>query len=324
MPTSKSQRLVNLVICLMSRERFLSADTIFHTVQGYEESATYEAFLRTFERDKGELERNGVHIEVGETPEATAGYRVRRADIELPPIELTPRAAGVLAVVGEVWSGAARNAELSGALSKLRAAGIRPSLSAPVEIEADTVNSRELALAADFSEFSARDQVATFSHTGVGARAPLVRRLEPWLVGSHDGHWYVVGHDLDRDDVRCFRLSRIADVTSGPRGGATHPRPPIEEVQRILEASVRAFDPIIDARAWVASGAGAVLRSRAQRAVPAERRGVPGDELELTGISVNTATELIAGAGTNAVALAPPRLVDAVVSTLRAAQGATA
>lgn len=319
MSTSKSQRLVNLVICLLGRDQFISAEQIRYTVQGYEESSTQSSFERTFERDKAELEAAGVHLETGVTMdnEATPGYRIRRSDVELPPLELTPRAAGVLAVVSEVWSGAARNAELTGALTKLRAAGIRPKLSAPVAAEPG--DSRELELAADLAEFSTKNLVVTFCHTGAGEHVPRPRTLEPWLVGSHDAHWYVVGYDHDRDDVRCFRISRIAELKAVKNSAAQHPRPPIEEVQRILDESVRAFDPSIDARVWVAKGSGAELRAHAHASRDHTLEGVPGDELELTSVSLVTVAELVAGAGRNARAIDPPRLVDSVIGTLRAA-----
>lgn len=319
MSTSKSQRLVNLVICLLNRDHFISAEQIRYTVQGYEESSTQSSFERTFERDKAELEAAGVHLETGVTMdnEATPGYRIRRADVELPPLELTPRAAGVLAVVSEVWSGAARNAELTGALTKLRAAGIRPQLSAPVAAEPG--DSRELELAADLAEYSTKNLVAKFCHTGAGEHVPQARTLEPWLVGTHDAHWYVVGYDHDRDDVRCFRISRIAELKAVKNSTAQQPRPPIEEVQRILEDSVRAFDPNIDARVWVAKDSGAELRAHAHASRDYTLDGVPGDELELTSVSLVTVAELVAGAGVNARAFDPPQLVDSVIGTFRAA-----
>ena len=319
MSTSKSQRLVNLVICLLSREQFISAEQIRYTVQGYEDSSTQSSFERTFERDKAELEAAGVHVETGPTMdnEATPGYRIRRADVELPPLELTPRAAGVLAVVSEVWSGAARNAELTGALTKLRAAGIRPQLAAPVAAEPG--DSRELELAADLAEYSTKGRVVRFCHTGAGEHEPLPRRLEPWLVGTQDAHWYVVGYDLDRDDVRCFRLSRIAELTPVKNQSAQHSRPPVEEIQRILVESVRTFDPNIDARVWVAQGSGAELRAHSHDSRESILDGIEGDELELTSVSLVTVAELVAGAGPHARALEPPVLVDSVLGTLQAA-----
>src|SRR6185312_1911101 len=35
------------------------------------------------------------------------------------------------------------------------------------------------------------------------------RALNPYALLSDNGGWYVVGHDLDRDDIRTFRVTRI-------------------------------------------------------------------------------------------------------------------
>lgn len=41
------------------------------------------------------------------------------------------------------------------------------------------------------------------------------RELDVYGVVFHSGRWYVTGRDHDRDDVRTFRLDRIASVTQG-------------------------------------------------------------------------------------------------------------
>ena len=35
------------------------------------------------------------------------------------------------------------------------------------------------------------------------------RTLNPYALLPENGSWYVIGHDLDRDDIRTFRVSRI-------------------------------------------------------------------------------------------------------------------
>jgi len=44
------------------------------------------------------------------------------------------------------------------------------------------------------------------------------RELDVYGLVFHSGRWYVTGHDHDRDDVRTFRLDRIASVTQGEGG----------------------------------------------------------------------------------------------------------
>jgi predicted DNA-binding transcriptional regulator YafY len=41
------------------------------------------------------------------------------------------------------------------------------------------------------------------------------RELDVYGLVFHSGRWYVTGHDHDRDDVRTFRLDRIASVKQG-------------------------------------------------------------------------------------------------------------
>ena len=322
MTTSKSQRLVNLVICLLSKRDFQTAEQIRSVVQGYEDAATDTAFERTFERDKKELAAAGIVLEKGipATEESVLGYRIRRDDVEIPPLEVTPHVAGVLAVVGMVWAGAERTAEVTGALNKLRAAGIRPEPAGPVA--AITDNPVELTVAADFAELAAHNRVVQFTHTSTRDGSTATRTVEPWLVAAREGHWYVVGYDCDREDTRTFRLSRVSELRALPKKQARHQPPAQATVNAILDKAVSAFDAAITARVWVAADTSAELRALAQESIPATRGGRSGDELHIVSASRTRLTQLISGAGNNAVALSPADLVDDVVATLRAAMRA--
>jgi predicted DNA-binding transcriptional regulator YafY len=48
-----------------------------------------------------------------------------------------------------------------------------------------------------------------------------LRHVQPWAVTSRGRHWYLVGHDRDRDAPRAFRLSRVEGTVrrTGPAGG---------------------------------------------------------------------------------------------------------
>src|SRR5262245_62685960 len=79
---SRTERLVNLVICLLSTRRFLTAAQIAATVPGYEHDPDnpkeHDAFQRKFERDKAELRDLGVPLETGTTSvfDTEPGYRI--------------------------------------------------------------------------------------------------------------------------------------------------------------------------------------------------------------------------------------------------------
>ena len=96
MSRNRTERLVNLVICLLSTRRFLTAAQIAATVPGYEhdpeDARDHEAFQRKFERDKAELRDLGIPLETGRNSafDTTDGYRIARRDYELGEIDLEP------------------------------------------------------------------------------------------------------------------------------------------------------------------------------------------------------------------------------------------
>ncbi len=59
---------------------------------------------------------------------------------------------------------------------------------------------------------SRRSPSSARSSSGTGARSARGandRTVNPYALRLDDGNWYVVGHDLDRDTVRTFKVSRI-------------------------------------------------------------------------------------------------------------------
>src|ERR1700744_4042891 len=100
MATSKVERLVNLVIALLSTRGFITAEKIRRSLAGYSASPSVEAFSRMFERDKNELRDLGVPLEVGRVSalDPTEGYRINREAYALPAVELTDDAAAAVAV----------------------------------------------------------------------------------------------------------------------------------------------------------------------------------------------------------------------------------
>lgn len=317
MSTSKSQRLVNLVICLRSTNAYLSADEIRRMVQGYDDCENESAYLRMFERDKRELRDAGVPLEQGPSlaPGSPAGYRIPAQDYELPEITLTAEQAGVLAVAAEVWREGERAARAGGALAKLTAAGIEPVRDVGTTLSVE--DPAELATAAVVAEAVAEGSVVTFSHTPAGASEATARRVEPWWTGTRHGHWYLVGHDLDRGEPRTFRLIRMSDVRVG-RGGRTVPVPPTEHVLALLDDAVSRLNPVVHAVVWAADGRAAELRAMARSESPIRRFERDGADLEVAA-PLGELSSLVAAQGADAVALAPAELRVRVVSIFTAA-----
>src|SRR3954470_12970382 len=205
MSRRKTERLLNLVVCLLATRRYLSAEQIRQAVPGYPDGS--EAFKRMFERDKEELRELGIPLETGSEGDEETGYRIQRQAYELPEIQLTPDEAAVLGLAARVWQRASLAEAASGALLKLRAAGVDTAEAASLGIE-PRVDTHEPAFPALWRAVRDRRAV-TFEYQGIGRSAPQRRHLEPWGVVSRRGRWYVAGHDRDRDQVRVFRLSRI-------------------------------------------------------------------------------------------------------------------
>ena len=105
MAISKVERLVNLVIALLSTRGYITAEKIRSSVAGYSDSPSAEAFSRMFERDKNELRDLGIPLEVGRVSvmDPTEGYRINRDAYALPPVELTPDEAAAVAVATQLW-----------------------------------------------------------------------------------------------------------------------------------------------------------------------------------------------------------------------------
>src|SRR5256886_15473515 len=78
MSKRKTERLLGLVVCLLSTTRYLTAEQIRQAVPGYPEQD--ELFKRMFERDKEDLRDLGVPLETGVNHpfDDDPGYRIRQ------------------------------------------------------------------------------------------------------------------------------------------------------------------------------------------------------------------------------------------------------
>ena len=90
MSRRKTERLLSLVVCLLSSQRYLTATQIRAAVPGYPDS--FEAFKRMFERDKEELRELGIPLDTGTNGplDEELGYRIPRQEYMLPDIRLEP------------------------------------------------------------------------------------------------------------------------------------------------------------------------------------------------------------------------------------------
>jgi len=329
MATSKVERLVNLVIALLSTRGYITAEKIRTTVAGYSDSPSAEAFSRMFERDKNELRDLGIPLEVGRVSawDAGEGYRINRDAYSLPPVELTPDEAAAVAVATQLWESPELITATQGALLKLRAAGVDVDPDAPVAIASPAgvpgLRGSEDVLGTLLSAIDSR-QAVQFPHRPSRAEPYSTRTVEPWGVVTQKGRWYLVGHDRDRDDIRVFRLSRIgAEVTPiGPAGAVTVPDG--VDLRRIVAQKVTEMPTGAQARVWVADGRATALRRAGRLIAPRQLDGRDGEVIELDIGSTDRLARDVAGYGADAFVLEPQSLRDDVLARLRAQAGVSA
>src|SRR3984957_2572366 len=226
----KTERLLGLVVCLLSTGRYLTAEQIRDAVPGYPEQD--DLFKRMFERDKEDLRDLGVPLETGVNHpfDEDPGYRIRQQAYELPELRLEADEAAAAGLAARVWRRAELAGAAAGALLKLRAAGIDPDLDGgdehspvPQGIE-PRLGTPEPAFGPLWEAVRDRRPV-TFSYRAAGRSDPQRRELEPWGVVTRHGRWYGAGWDRGRNAPRVFRLGRISCPVKvcGPAGRVTVP-----------------------------------------------------------------------------------------------------
>jgi proteasome accessory factor B len=317
---AKSERLMNLVICLLVSRGYVPKSKIRHVVGGYGDQSD-EAFERMFERDKEELRELGIPIETGSNDPAgdeEPGYSIRRQEFELPEIHLEPDEAAVLGLAARVWQHASLAEATSRAVLKLRAAGVETD-TGPLAAVEPRVAVEEPAFWPLWEAVRDRRPV-TFEHRRAPGAEPMPRRLEPWSVLSWHGRWYVVGYDIDRSAARLFRLSRIvSDVTPVGQSGS-YPVPSAGEIRDAAGLLTPAQETGI-ARIRVRRGSGFGLRRRAADTQPLT------DDWDVVAVPFADPGDLaaeVAGYGADAVVLEPDEVRKRVIAHLHAALGASA
>jgi proteasome accessory factor B len=318
----RTERLLNLVICLLATRRWLTKEQIRAAVPQYADCDTLEAFDRMFERDKEDLRELGVPLVTGSDSawfDDEQGYRIDRDTYSLPQIELTAAELAVVGLASRVWQQASLAGPAARALVKLRALGVEADGDSLVGVE-PRVRTAEPAFDPLYAATRDRRPVR-FSYRKPSGE-PAVRRLQPWGLTSRSGRWYVVGHDLDREAPRAFRLSRVE--------GAVQPDGPAGSYQIPSDANpaslIRGFSEPDDDRPAllrVRPGRCAGLRLRATPVQPAQLADPDGWDLLRVRIGeLSWLVEELASYGPDVVALEPADLRQAVIRQLRAALAA--
>ncbi|MFG3405379.1 helix-turn-helix transcriptional regulator [Streptomyces sp. NPDC048142] len=278
MAIAKAERLMNLALCLLGTRRPLSKRELRGSIEAYLEAGSDDSFNRMFERDKDDLRELGLVIETVENLDGDTGYLARRDSNRLPPITLDAEEAAALGLAAKVWQQARLAGAASGALQKLRAAGM-PEAEDAYEVHS-ALEPRIPVHEAAFEPLmlACRDRrPVTFDYRKANSARPEQRQVEPWTLECWRGHWYLAGWDRERGAERVFRLSRITGKVRSRAGAFSAEVPDVVTVRETVE-SWAGETATRTARIRLRAGAGYPLRSRA---TAVRERGDGWDELDI-------------------------------------------
>ena len=205
------ERLINLLVMLLTASRPVTADEIRRTIPGYSADSD-DAFHRMFERDKDLLRGIGIPIELKPTDgwEVEHGYVVDPDKYQMTDPGLTDeervalfQAAQTVSLGGEPGA--------PGAILKLGGA----RLTGAVEPLAADLGEAAGVLGDLFQAVSERRTVQ-FKYKGEQ------RRVSPFGIGHRRGHWYLVSGTPEGE--RMYRVDRMEAIQVG--GDKNSFRPP--------------------------------------------------------------------------------------------------
>ena len=334
MSANRTERLLTLVIVLLSSTRGFTKHELFEEIELYGEAPSTAAREKLFDRDKAFLREQGIPVEsyseetLYDQDNSVRRYRIRADAYRLPGVRFTPGESAVLALAANMWEQASLGSAAARALRKLQARGVVAEAAAASPLQ-PRIRTNDPNFDTVWKATTTRTPIsfgyrpATRAGSASGAsrtvrRRSTTRHVQPWGMGSRFGHWYVVGWDLDRKAERFFRLSRI--TTSVALEPGSYDVPADFAIEDSLASLDRVFAPAT-AVVEVREGAAAELRLRAD--VPPAPAGRPGWEvLRLTVPDLDALAADTAGLGASAAAVDPPEFRQSVVDLLQQAMAA--
>ena len=301
----KNERLVNLTIALLATKRYLTKNEIFRNIEGYEGSA--EAKERMFERDKDDLRKLGIQIEVGGLDplfDDEAGYRIRPESYALSLRNLTPTQVTLLSFAAQAWQDAAFTDLSQQALRKLTSVGVDTD-SSQLPVMAPKL------IGADENLRSALDALTTlttieFDYLNIQGVAQK-RQLQVYGVQARKSHWYLIGLDTEKSAIRNFRVDRIRGEVTSIGKSQSYEIPANFEISE-LEPAIETPLAVLQVR----PGAGYQLRRMATTVETSD----DWDLIEVPIFDLEFIMSLVLWHGDDIIVSSPLQLRNAVVSSL--------
>lgn len=161
-------------------------------------------------------------------------------------------------------------------------------------------------------------KVVRFEYKKLGARSSQLRRVHPYHLACIDSHWYLFGYDVDREAMRTFVLTRLAN----PEATAKRFRMPKKfNADEYLRGSFTVFkgnddfEVVVDFDSWATD----LLRGRKWHASQDFMELPSGcSRLRLRLDSIEEMERWILSWGIHATVVRPQRLVDRLTETAKA------
>lgn len=201
------ERLINLLVMLLTASRPVPADEIRRTIPGYSADSD-DAFHRMFERDKELLRGIGIPIELRPMDgwEVEHGYVVDPEKYRMADPGLTDEERAALFQAAQTVRLGGEPAD-PGAILKLggaRLTGAVEPLAADLGESAGTLG--------DLFQAVSERRAVRFKYKGEE------RRVAPYGIGHRRGHWYLVGGT--REGERMYRVDRMDAISVEDRANA--------------------------------------------------------------------------------------------------------
>ena len=204
MARARTERMLNLLFVLLNSSTPLTREQIRERVPGYGDSN--EAFERMFERDKAALRELAIPLETKPVDlfhDDVLGYRIDRSDWLMPEISLSAQERTYLSLAASAWQSAQLSNAAKQAVTSVDAREQSDSLNVPVSLAKGRRHISEILSAI------ANGKTVTFDYVGLKNSEVARRTIDPWRALLHSGHWYLIGFDQDKGEVRSFRTDRI-------------------------------------------------------------------------------------------------------------------
>src|SRR2546421_1583594 len=199
----------------MAERRLLTARDVKSNVEGYSEMSD-EAFARRFYSDRAELLALGVPLQsqrdefTGEELYTLRSENYFLAELELADDELAALQTALYLLEGQfAYSEPLRLALQNLALGRQGFGEHASETAVRVEVLDPDYSPEMPGRLGKLEGAISKQRTIKFPYYSISRNRQGERTVNPYGLLSDNGSWYVIGHDLDRKDIRTFRVSRI-------------------------------------------------------------------------------------------------------------------